>query len=227
MPSLYTRFVTCDRFSSGLRVAFLRVVEDGNGAVEQNAVLALMTAPISSRVDRLQSSRSHNQQSNETQIWRMDGGQITGRFTVVDEQSRKIFVGLPWSIVGTGTSISGVNPGRICQYLDAPGTPQVGINSYGLNGRLRGLRSTWTLLGTVNGISAANMFTSSRSPKPADAEYVEVKTAYARPARRHDWQSEDPASRLVNPDRLDTCDWFTRYHPAKESFQRAPATSSN
>jgi hypothetical protein len=48
----------------------------------------------------------HNRESHETQIWRMDGAQIAGRATVIDEQGRKIFVGLPWSIVGVG-DISG------------------------------------------------------------------------------------------------------------------------
>jgi hypothetical protein len=43
----------------------------------------------------------HNSLSNETQIWSMSRQQILRRDTVVDEQNRNIFVGLPWSIVGT------------------------------------------------------------------------------------------------------------------------------
>ncbi|MFB0619520.1 hypothetical protein, partial [Streptomyces sp. AGS-58] len=44
----------------------------------------------------------HNAETAETQIWLMNGNQIAGRPTVVDEQSSPIFIGSPWSIVGTG-----------------------------------------------------------------------------------------------------------------------------
>ena len=43
----------------------------------------------------------HNSSSNETQIWFMNNNAITSRATVVDENTNKLFVGLPWSIVGT------------------------------------------------------------------------------------------------------------------------------
>jgi hypothetical protein len=42
----------------------------------------------------------HNADTGETQIWLMNGFQIAGRRTVEDENSKPIFVGLPWSIVG-------------------------------------------------------------------------------------------------------------------------------
>ena len=42
----------------------------------------------------------HNSSSNETQIWFMNNNAITSRATVVDENTNKIFVGPPWSIVG-------------------------------------------------------------------------------------------------------------------------------
>jgi hypothetical protein len=44
----------------------------------------------------------HHQQTGETQIWQMNGNQITGRATVVDEHGNPIFVGLPFQIVGVG-----------------------------------------------------------------------------------------------------------------------------
>jgi hypothetical protein len=42
----------------------------------------------------------HNSQTNETQIWFMNGNQIARRATVVDESGQPIFVGAPWSIAG-------------------------------------------------------------------------------------------------------------------------------
>jgi len=42
----------------------------------------------------------HNANTGETQIWLMNGFQIAGRRTVEDENSKPIFVGLPWRIVG-------------------------------------------------------------------------------------------------------------------------------
>src|ERR1022692_2403722 len=42
----------------------------------------------------------HNSQSNETQIWFMEGNQIKRRPTVVDQNGKNNFVGPPWSIVG-------------------------------------------------------------------------------------------------------------------------------
>lgn len=43
----------------------------------------------------------HNGTTNETQIWHMDDRLLGGRATVVAEDNKAIFVGLPWSIVGT------------------------------------------------------------------------------------------------------------------------------
>jgi uncharacterized protein YcsI (UPF0317 family) len=42
----------------------------------------------------------HHQQTGETQIWQMNGNQITGRATVTGEQP--VFVGLPFEVVGVG-----------------------------------------------------------------------------------------------------------------------------
>ena len=45
----------------------------------------------------------HNASSGETQIWSMDGGRkVTSRATVLGENGSATFIGLPWSIVGTG-----------------------------------------------------------------------------------------------------------------------------
>ncbi|MGQ8901389.1 tyrosinase family protein, partial [Bacillus sp. TSA_111.2] len=43
----------------------------------------------------------HNSDTNETQIWFMDDHKIISRETVLREKDSPIFVGLPWSIVGT------------------------------------------------------------------------------------------------------------------------------
>ncbi len=43
----------------------------------------------------------HNSQSSETQIWFMDNHKVASRATVLSEDGKPIFVGLPWSIVGT------------------------------------------------------------------------------------------------------------------------------
>jgi hypothetical protein len=53
----------------------------------------------------------HNSSTNETQIWFMGEGapfhRVTSRATVVGEDGNPAFVGPPWSIVGTGDSLSG------------------------------------------------------------------------------------------------------------------------
>src|ERR1700704_2002599 len=66
----------------------------------------------------------HNGQSNETQIWQMNGGQITARLTVVDEQGQKIFVGLPWEIVGVG-DVTGDGKGDIVWHNNQSNETQI------------------------------------------------------------------------------------------------------
>src|SRR5215471_15969953 len=44
----------------------------------------------------------HNADTNETQLWLMDGHKVAGRPTVLGEDGQPAFVGLPWSIVGSG-----------------------------------------------------------------------------------------------------------------------------
>ena len=54
-----------------------------------------------------------------------------------------------------------VNVGRMCEYLDAPGTPQIGIRSYGLKKEHRHASPlTWSLSGTVNGVTPTQMQSS-------------------------------------------------------------------
>jgi hypothetical protein len=61
---------------------------------------------------------------------------------------------------GLGVTPS-VNLGRMCEYLDAPGTPQIGIRSYGLKKEHRHASPlTWTLSGTVNGVTPTQMQSS-------------------------------------------------------------------
>ena len=43
----------------------------------------------------------HNDNSNETQLWVLNGGAIARRHTVQDERGQPIFVGPPWRTVGS------------------------------------------------------------------------------------------------------------------------------
>jgi hypothetical protein len=45
----------------------------------------------------------YNSSTGETQIWFMNGERLVRRATVVDERGADIFIGPPFSIVGTGT----------------------------------------------------------------------------------------------------------------------------
>src|SRR5207245_942920 len=44
----------------------------------------------------------HNSSTGETQLWLMDIYRVTGRATVLGEDGKPAFVGLPWSIVAAG-----------------------------------------------------------------------------------------------------------------------------
>ena len=64
----------------------------------------------------------HNSATGETQVWFMDGNRVTGRATVLGEDGRAIFVGLPWSIVGAFESLpdrSALSPGQDSCFEDA------------------------------------------------------------------------------------------------------------
>jgi Matrixin len=63
-------------------------------------------------------------------------------------------------LVLTAFGMEPINTGRMCHYLDAPGTPQIGIKSYGVKGRPRASQMTWSVSGTVNGVSPACMQSS-------------------------------------------------------------------
>ena len=74
----------------------------------------------------------HNRETNETQIWFMGEGapfhQVTSRGTVLDETGKPLFVGPPWSIVGTGYSVTG--DGReICWHNSQTNETQIWIMS--------------------------------------------------------------------------------------------------
>jgi hypothetical protein len=47
----------------------------------------------------------YNSATGETQIWNMNGAERKSTATVLDESGRPIFIGPPWSIVGTGTNV--------------------------------------------------------------------------------------------------------------------------
>jgi hypothetical protein len=42
----------------------------------------------------------HNSSTGESQIWSMDGQKVSSRATVVGQDGKPVFVGLPWSLVG-------------------------------------------------------------------------------------------------------------------------------
>ena len=42
----------------------------------------------------------HNSSTGESQIWSVDGAKVSSRATVVGQDGKPVFVGLPWSIVG-------------------------------------------------------------------------------------------------------------------------------
>ena len=44
----------------------------------------------------------YNSSTGEIQVWFMDRHKLTGRATVLGEDGSAIFIGPPWSIVGTG-----------------------------------------------------------------------------------------------------------------------------
>ena len=45
----------------------------------------------------------HNDTTNESQFWLLDGFKVVARATLLDEDSNVINVGGPWSVVGVGT----------------------------------------------------------------------------------------------------------------------------
>ncbi|MCU1226578.1 MAG: Ca2+-binding protein toxin [Edaphobacter sp.] len=82
----------------------------------------------------------HNSQTQETQIWFMNGARVASRATVLGETGQPTFIGPPFSIVGVNSVPLRVNTGRMCDYLDAPGTPQIGFRSYLINSHPQGLK---------------------------------------------------------------------------------------
>ncbi len=44
----------------------------------------------------------HNDTTNETKIWFINGFQVTDQQTVLNKDGKPFIVGAPWSIVGTG-----------------------------------------------------------------------------------------------------------------------------
>ena len=55
----------------------------------------------------------HNSQTNETQLWFMDGAQLIGRGTVIGLDGNPLFVGSPWRIVGaTGSKAGALTPAQ-------------------------------------------------------------------------------------------------------------------
>src|SRR6185312_12610408 len=77
----------------------------------------------------------HNSETNETQIWMMNGHQITGRPNVVDESGSQMVIGLPWSITGTA-DMNGDGRGDIVWHNAQTGQTHIWfMNGYQIAGR--------------------------------------------------------------------------------------------
>jgi FG-GAP-like repeat len=79
----------------------------------------------------------HNAQTNETQIWLLNGNQIASRQTVIDESGNPILVGLPWSIVAA-TDMSGDGKADIVWHNAQTNETQI----WAMNGRQIASRQT-------------------------------------------------------------------------------------
>jgi hypothetical protein len=66
----------------------------------------------------------HNSQTNETQIWAMNGHRIAGRATVVGENGLPAFVGPPFEIVGVG-DVTGDGKSDIVWHHGGTGETQI------------------------------------------------------------------------------------------------------
>jgi hypothetical protein len=90
----------------------------------------------------------HNSSTGEIQIWFMNTSKVAGRATVLGENSSPSFIGPPWSIASAGTFRPALN--AVCEFLDPPGSPTVGIRAYGLKGgEPRKSQLTWSLTDPV------------------------------------------------------------------------------
>lgn len=77
----------------------------------------------------------HNSSTGETQLWFMDGARLAGRATVVAETGSPIYIGPPWSIVGTN-DMNGDRQSDIVWHNSATGETQIWfMNAHKLIGR--------------------------------------------------------------------------------------------
>jgi len=99
----------------------------------------------------------HNSATGETQIWHMNGHTLSGRATVLGENGSAAFVGLPWSIVGTG-DMNGDKKSDIIWHNSSTGETQIWhMNGYRVSGRATVLGESgsaafvglpWSIVGT-------------------------------------------------------------------------------
>ena len=100
----------------------------------------------------------HNSSTGETQFWFMDGARLAGRATVVAENGSPIYIGPPWSIVGT-SDMNGDRQSDIVWHNSATGETQIWfMNAHRLVGRatVLGENGSAALVGTPWRIAGIN-----------------------------------------------------------------------
>ena len=111
----------------------------------------------------------HNSVTQETQIWFMSGGRVTGRAIVLGESGAAAFVGSPWSIVGV-SDLNSDGKAVILWHNSVTQETQIWfMDGYRVTGRGTVLGETgvptfigppWTIVGTYN-------YAPERAPLPA------------------------------------------------------------
>jgi hypothetical protein len=102
----------------------------------------------------------HNSSTGETQIWQMNGYRVVSRLTVLGENGSAAYVGLPWSIVGSG-DFDGNGRTDLLWHNGSTGESQIWqMNGYRVTGRetVLGEDGSPALVGAPWAIAGTNNF---------------------------------------------------------------------